>query len=126
VKNRGLFLTVVIAFEFLTVLVKVLSDVALVTNHPNLEISPSGSVPIDTVETGILVVAIIGVLRWKKWGFYLILVRLAITILVQLFLYQSLGQQLIAGYNGTENVIDDFVGAGLWIWAVYRKWSFFE
>ena len=121
-----MFLTVVIAFEFLTVLVKVLSDVALVTNHPNLEISPSGSVPVDMVETGILVVAIIGVLRWKKWGFYLVLVRLAITVLVQLFLYQSLGQQLIAGYNGTTNVIDDFVGAALWIWAVYRKWSLFE
>jgi len=125
-RRRGIYLTVVIAFEILTVIVKVFSDAALVTGKTALEISPSGSVPIDLAESAVLVVAIIGLLEWKKWGFYLILARLAVTILVQLFVYHSLGQQLIGGYDGTLNVIFDFVGAANISLAVYRKWSYFD
>ena len=125
-KSRGVFLTVVIAFEVLTIILKVFSDLALFTNNASLEFSPSGSIPLDMTETAILAVGLVGVLRWKKWGFYLVLIRLGITILVQLFLYQSLGQQLIGGYNGTTNVVFDFVGVAFWIVAVSRKWSYFE
>ena len=125
-KERGIFLTVVILFHVLTVIVKVFSDMALVTGNSSLEISPSGSVPIDLSESAILVAGIVGLLRWKRWGFYLILVRLAVTIAVQLFVYHSLGQNLIAGYNGTLNVIYDFAGAAIVSLAVYRKWSYFE
>jgi hypothetical protein len=53
-------------------------------------------------ETAMLAIGLVEVLRWKRWGFYVVLVRLGITILVQLFVYNSLSQSLIAGYSNSS------------------------
>ena len=125
-KKRGIFLYFMIIFGVVTVLVKVFSVIALASKHSNLIISPSGSPAIDLFSTALLVVALIGIWKWKKWGAYLVFIRLAFTMIVQFFIYQSLGLSLIAGYNGTFNFIADVAGAGLWVLALYRKWSYFE
>lgn len=115
-----------IAFGVITIIAKVFSVIALVSRHGNLIISPSGFPAIDLFSTALLVVALIGIWKWKKWGAYLVFIRLAFTMIVQFFIYQSLGAILIAGYNGTLNFLADIVGAGLWALALYRKWPYFE
>jgi hypothetical protein len=71
-------------------------------------------------------VALFGILPLRKWGAYLVLIRLAFTIIVQVFVYHSLGMPLIGNYNGTQNILGDVLGAALWLWAFCRQWSYFK
>jgi hypothetical protein len=91
-----------------------------------LHISPSRDPALDITSSVMLAVALFGIWRWRKWGAYLIFVRLAFTIIVQLFIYHSLNWQLIGNYTGIENVIGDLLGVVLWFWAFSRKWSYFK
>ena len=61
---------------------------------------------------------IIGMWRMKKWAAYVLVAYFASKLLVD-FIYILPAQQLpVFATTG--------VGAGLWFWAIYRKWSLFD
>ena len=61
---------------------------------------------------------IIGMWRMKKWAAYLLVAYFVSKLLVD-FIYILPTQQLLV-FTTTA------VGAGLWFWAIYRKWSLFD
>jgi hypothetical protein len=54
----------------------------------------------------------------KKWSVYLLIVYFATKIPTELFMFRPVQQ--VATFATT------LVGAGLWFWAIYRKWSLFD
>jgi hypothetical protein len=61
---------------------------------------------------------IIGMWRMKKWSAYLLVAYFASKVLVD-FIYILPAQQM-AVFATTA------AGAGLWFWAIYRKWELFD
>ena len=61
---------------------------------------------------------IIGMWWMKRWAAYLLVVYFVSKLLVD-FVYIAPGKQL-AVFGTTA------VGAGLWFWAIYRKWTSFD
>ena len=61
---------------------------------------------------------IIGMWKMKKWSVYLLIVYFATKIPTELFMFRPVQQ--VATFATT------LVGAGLWFWAIYRKWSLFD
>ena len=61
---------------------------------------------------------IIGVWQMKKWSVYLLVAYFASKLLVD-FIYILPAQQIVV-FATTA------VGAGLWFWAIYRKWDLFD
>ena len=64
------------------------------------------------------VAIIIGIWRMKKWAVYLLVVYFASKILVD-YIYVLPSQETLV-------FVTSIVGAGLWFWAIYRKWKFFD
>lgn len=100
-------------------------NIVVVLAHLNarLLISPSRDPLIDMLSSAGLALALYGVWRRRKWGAYLIFVRLAFTIVVQVFIYHSLNWRLTRGYTGRENVWADAMGAAMWLLAFWRTWG---
>ena len=61
---------------------------------------------------------IIGIWRMKKWAVYLLAIYFASKLLVD-HIYVLPTQAMIV-------LITSIVGAGLWFWAIYRKWKLFD
>ena len=111
----------------LTVVVKTWSVVVVLAQlPPRWLVSPSANPVIDVFSTAVLVLALYGVWRWRKWGAYLVLLRLAFTVAVQVFVYRSLHWQLFRNYTGMENVLADCWGAFMWIIAFTLEWRRFS
>ncbi len=125
--KRGWFLGVLLIFGVIGLATKIWSIIIVLAHlNTHLLISPSRDPALDITSSVMLAVALFGIWRWRKWGAYLIFVRLAFTIIVQLFICHSLNWQLIGNYTGIENVIGDLLGVVLWFWAFSRKWSYFK
>jgi len=111
----------------LTVVLKTWSIVVVVAHLPTCWlVSPSATPIIAVVSTATLALALYGVWRWRKCGAYLVLLRLAFTVGVQVFVYRSLHWQLFRNYTGMENVIADWWGAFMWIIACSLTWKHFK
>lgn len=111
----------------LTIIVKTFSFVVVLAHFPHRWlISPSSNPAIDLASTAVLTLALYGIWRWKKWGAYLVLLRLAFTIAIQVFVYRSLHWQLFRHYTGTQNVVADVSGAVMWILAFSLTWKHFD
>ncbi len=133
--RRGVLLTILLIFGVIGLLAKIWSIIVVLANlNMSWMISPSQNPLIDTVSTLILAVALYGIWQWKKWGAYLIFGRLAYTMFVQLFVYHSLGWQLISLYPGTGygtytglfNIGTDIFAVFMWLLAFSRKWTYFK
>jgi len=61
---------------------------------------------------------IIGMWRMKKWSTYLLVAYFASKLLVD-FIYILPAQQMVVFATTAA-------GAGLWFWAIYRKWELFD
>jgi hypothetical protein len=117
-KQRGIFLTIMI-------LLLVLGDIqipyylanpdALNTVYNNI---PSWYPLYALLGLASNIAIIIGVWRMKKWSVYLLVVYFASKVLVD-FIYILPAQQMVV-FATTA------VGAGLWFWAIYRKWELFD
>lgn len=117
-KDRGKFLTIMVilaAFGYLQSLYSFANT--------NVVQQTYGTVPnwfpIYTV-LGLLVgvVTIAGIWMWRKWAVYLLAASTTITFLMQLFVLKPIQAGQFAYYM-------TIVSAGLWFWAIYRKWKFF-
>ncbi len=121
-----LFLYILLALGVIGFLTKIWSISVIIAHLPSRWlISPSRDPLIDLVSTVMLGIALYGIWRRKKWGAYLVFVRLAFTIAVQVFVYQSLSWQLIGDYTGLENISADLVGALMWLLAFALTWGHF-
>lgn len=117
-KQRGIFLTIMI-------LLLVLGDIqipyylanpdALNTVYSNI---PSWYPLYALLGLASNIAIIIGVWRMKKWSVYLLAVYFASKVLVD-FIYILPAQQVVVFATTAA-------GAGLWFWAIYRKWELFD
>ena len=108
-------------------LIKTWSLVAVLGELPErLLTSPSVNAAIDILSTTALGVALYGVWRWRKWAAYLVLIRLACVMAVQLFGYSSSSWRLFHGYTNLESVFTDLSGVVLWTAAFSLTWERFE
>lgn len=121
-----IFIRILLWLGVLTVAVKTWSIVVVLGHLPRRwMLSPSANPPIDILSTAVLALALYGIWRWRKWGAYLVLLRIAFTVVVQVFLYRSLQWHLFRNYTGSENVLADFSGAVMWIVAFCLTWKHF-
>lgn len=122
-----IFIYILLLLGILTVIVKTWSIVVVLAHLPKRWlVSPSANPILDIVSTAVLAIALYGIWRWRKWGAYLILLRLAFTAAVQILVYRSLHWQLYRGYTGTGNLFADFSGAFMWIIAFSLTWEHFK
>jgi hypothetical protein len=61
---------------------------------------------------------IIGMWKMKKWAAYLLILYFVSKIPTEFFIFQPTKLMIV--------VATTVVGAGLWFWAVYRKWNVFD
>jgi hypothetical protein len=118
VKQRGKFLTLMIIFL-------VIGDVQIpyyLVNSNALK-AVYGNLPpwyplYVVFSLALNIAIIIGMWKMKKWSVYLLIVYFATKIPTELFMFRPVQQ--VATFATT------LVGAGLWFWAIYRKWSLFD
>jgi hypothetical protein len=117
-KQRGIFLTIMI-------LLLVLGDIqipyylanpdALNTVYSNI---PSWYPLYALLGLASNIAIIIGMWLMKKWSTYLLVAYFASKLLVD-FIYILPAQQMVVFATTAA-------GAGLWFWAIYRKWELFD
>ena len=118
-KQRGWFLTIMILFL-------ILGDIqipyylwinpdALSTVYEHL---PSWYPTYALVGLASNIAIIIGMWRMKKWAAYLLAIYFVSKVVAD-YLY-ILPDKMVVVFATT------IVGAGLWLWAVYRKWELFD
>ena len=117
-KQRGIFLPIMILFL-------IIGDIQI----PYYLANPSalhgiyGNLPSWYLLYAVLglisnVAIIIGMWKMKKWAVYLLIVYFASKLLVD-YIY-------ILPTKETVVFATTAVGAGLWFWAIYRKWKLFD
>jgi hypothetical protein len=122
-----IFIYILLILGALGFLAKVWSIIVVLAHlNPAWLVSPSGDPLIDIVSTITYALALWGIWRWKKWGAYLIFVRLAFTMAVQIFVYHSLGWHLAAGYTGLDNLYADLMGGATWLLGLFFTWKYFK
>lgn len=122
-----IFLNILLLLGVLTVLVKAWSIVVIVGHLPSRYlVSPSQNPLLDAAETLILAIALWGIWKRRKWGAYLVLARLVLTMVVQVYVYRSLHWQLFHRYTGSMNVAADAWGMVMWIIAFAMTWNQFS
>jgi|SRR5208283_3432276 len=117
-KNRGKFLTLMILFLVLgdiQIPYYLVNSNALHTVFGNV---PSWFPLYAVLELGLSIAIIIGMWKMKKWAVYLLVAYFVTKAPTELYILQP--TQLISTFVTTV------VGAGLWFWAIYRKWRFFD
>lgn len=118
-KDRGKFLTLMLIFAAFGSLISLYQ----LTNTNALQ-QTYGPIPSWFTAYAILgslagVAVIIGIWMWKKWAVYLLAFSTAVTFLMQLFVLKPVQYGEFVYYM-------TIVSAGLWFWAIYRKWKYFS
>ena len=122
-----IYVYILLMLDGLAFLIKTWGIVVVLGEIPErLLAPPSVNAAIDIVSTTALGVALYGVWRWRKWAAYLVLIRLACTMVVQLFIFPSSSWRLFHGYTDLESVFTDLSGVVLWTVAFSLTWEHFE
>ena len=119
-KERGLFLTILIIWGIIGALLIFFSGII----YPLVGMGSDNVtllLLISMLEFVSLAVALSGMWNWKKWGVYS-LVAYTITSILATVLFAV---KLYGGY-AIGGIVIDLLGAGLWFWALSRKWSYFN
>ena len=69
-----------------------------------------------TIILGLSLLSLYGLWKWKKWGIYM---------LIAVFIASFLQEYLVIGGIVFGHIFD-LLFAGLWIWAIKRKWKYFS
>ncbi len=118
-KERGKFLTIILVLAIFGLF----QALYLVTNTSTVS-QALGTVP-SWYPVYLLVgvvsqaAAIVGIWMWKRWGVYLLFGWGLIGPLVQILLLKPVQYGQLALYMTVASL-------GLYFWAVYRKWHYFE
>jgi hypothetical protein len=117
-KERGIFLTLVIAFQ-------VLAFIRLVL-HPQSLLSP----PINIFFLVLGIIALYGIWMWKKWGVYLQIITAVVGFVNVFVIHSNNFYEAHTRLNGLPLLV--FTGSvylvvvAIIFWAYYRKWRYFE
>ena len=119
-KQRGKFLTVMIVFAALGVI----QTPYYLVNTNALQVA-YGDVPswypiYAVIGLCLGTAMIVGMWQMKKWAVYMLVASSVLTFLSQLFILKPAAQ--VAGTTYAMSVIS----AGLWFWAISRKWASFD
>lgn len=121
--ERGLFLSVL--FD-LSAIGFVLGAFALLSpGISNLSYStlPEWYRPLNYISLVISAATLYGIWMWKKWGIYLLAVGYVLSLGSTFMVYSGTEAGAVGMYGGVVGIV---VMAGLWYWAIYRKWSKFK
>jgi uncharacterized membrane protein len=117
-KKRGGFLIIMI-------LTLVVGDIQIpyYLANPSAISSVYGNLPawysLYAVSGLVLSIAIIiGMWRMKKWAAYVLILYFTSKVPTEFFIFQPTQQMVV--------VATTVAGAGLWFWAIYRKWKLFD
>lgn len=130
-KKRELFLIVMVTLLLLWSLLEVslvgISLSAVFTNSPVktafLGLAQSTMAIIYSVELVIVIAAVIGIIKWKKWAVYFLFGGFIYDYILTNFILSGTGYHLHAPYHS-----DLILGVQvlLWIWVLKRNWSYFQ
>ena len=117
-QQPGVFLTVMI-------LTLIVGDIQIpyYLGHPDAVRAVYGNLPSWYPLYAVLGLAsniaiIIGMWKMKKWALYILIIYFASKVPTEFFMFHPAQQ--------AATIVTTTVGAGLWFWAVYRKWGGFE
>ena len=117
--KRGKFLTVLLVLTALLLFLGIISQIVnlFIDLGPNPFLEQSSfAIIIHTVILGLSFLSLYGLWKWKKWGVYM---------LVGVFIASFLHEYSVIGGIVVGNIFD-LLFAGLWIWAIKRKWKYFS
>ncbi len=120
-KDRGILLTVLLFLGVLGVVV------SLFTLFNTKMVSQSyGSLPswyFAYAFIGIIfgLLNMYGIWKWKKWVIYTFATSSIISVIMHAFVLKP-----VKSSAGPLPVIISLLSAGLWFYAIYRKWKYFE
>ena len=117
-KQRGVFLTIMILFLIvgdIQIPYYIMNPDALKTIYREI---PSWYVPYVILGLASNIAIIVGMWQMKKWSAYVLIGYFASKLAVD-FVYILPQQQMMV-------FLTTVAGAGLWLWAVRRKWSLFS
>lgn len=121
--DRGLFLMILLVLGIIGI---VLSAFALLSGKMAMAVMgmPSWMPAYQLLSVVVSAASLYGIWQWKKWGVYLLVALYLIQVVMDLSLSaEGVGSIKYSMYGG---VIGTLVIAGLWYWAIYRKWSLFK
>ncbi|MCX6783800.1 MAG: hypothetical protein NT141_01895 [candidate division WWE3 bacterium] len=119
-KQRGKFLTFMLVLAALGIIQTpyyLINTNALQLAYGNV---PSWYPIYAVLGLGLGIGMIIGMWQLKKWAVYLLVASTTLTFLSQLFILKP--AQQFAGVTYAMTI----VSAGLWFWAISRKWASFD
>lgn len=120
-KSRGKFLTIMIvlaAFGAVTSLNTIVNSDSVAMAYGNV---PSWFTGYAMVSMAISVATVIGLWMMKRWAAYLLAASTIIGLITPIFILKPLDPNV-----GNIAVVMASFGAGLWFWAIYRKWNEFD
>ena len=120
-KSRGVFLTVMIVFAAYGVL----SSLYTLTN-PSALTTAYGVLPIWFYPYLIVsfiagAAELIGLWLWKKWAVYLLFGLGFLGLAMQLTILKP-----VSSNAGSLVFYLTIISLGIWFWAIYRKWQYFD
>lgn len=124
-KERGVFLTVLIIIGFL---IQIWDVVDFLSHSPNAFSIPWWNF-YSFINLVFSFIALYGIWRWKKWGAILWVILDLIFLIFIPLLPISIGKsgQPNSMYLSVSLVIlISILITGLYVWAFYRKWQYFE
>lgn len=114
-KKRGIFLTGLIIFTLATTMLAVF---AFINPSKHYAVSSSSDAIATVIFLAAIVASMIGILMWKKWAIYL---------LILVYITKAILGFVDSG-SKTDEVyyIDIFLTGGLWYLAIRNKWKYFS
>jgi hypothetical protein len=120
-KERGVLLTILLvlgAIGILASLFTIFNTSLLLQTYGTL---PNWYIPYMIAGFALGVVNLFGVWKWKKWVIYTLAVSSLVGIIMQVFFLKPVNTT-----TGPMPIIHSLLSTGLWFFAIYRKWRFFE
>lgn len=131
-KDRGKFLTVLFFSNGFFLVLSIPSYFAGQTILRSMGVTftpPLWIVGYSVITLILDVAALYGIWKWKKWGVVLWFVLMGLSILTSPHLVTQALSSLpnnLRQDTSLNDYIRPIVGLALWLWAIYRKWKYFE
>ena len=117
--KRGVFLWIMLANSILVSLARLMTLLFSATFSYIYVGGPTWGYGANLFAFIVEVIGIIGVINWKKWGVYLVIIIDLVEIVIDRIYF--------APRLSTEaGLVLDVIAIGLFVWAVKRKWSYFQ
>lgn len=121
-QKRGLFLTVLLVLQAIGLAFGVLGLLGVGAMVATTGL-PAWYLPLTVVSLVLSAATLYGIWKWKKWGVYALVASYVLSLGTTFMSSQSAQAPAGAMYGGVAVTL---VIAGLWYWAIYKKWKNFK